>query len=525
MSTNVLYTWVGLSDLRACKAAQPAPDSKAAGSGNGPVADALHHLADRLDEAVLLYDQPENTAFDATPGSAHFLWLKGLLERAGKRLTLFSYPIVKGDPTAFGWVYDAMRTAIATHEHGRTIAARHYLVGPGTPTMAACTLIIARLTSCTGTLWQTDQQSPQGCRHLELPFDFALADAPDPAAGTTERAPGMQSKAPPVPGGAIVRTPSTRRAWQLGRRAAMSAWPVLILGNTGTGKEELARHIHRCRDASKPFRAVNCGALPANLIEAELFGYKKGAFTGAVKDQEGIFEAAKDGTVFLDEIGEMPLEAQTRLLRVLQEGTVVRLGENAERKLRCRIIAATHRNLWQAIREGRFRADLYYRLAGIIITLDDLERRPEDLREMIDAFWQQIVADNPGFPGRILGETARQRLLAHRWPGNVRELKATLVRAAFLARGPHLEAEDIERALDGEKTMPPGPDDQAVASALEHPLSMTIDLTCDYRTNLSRFKHSLLQKALERAGGNKTAAARMLKLSVQHFGRLLKDTD
>lgn len=520
---KVLYTWLGMSDLRASE-----PDKRQdnkSGSGKGPVADTLLHLAEDLDGAVLLFDCFEDEARSGAPGSNYVRWLEKQLEQAGKHLDLTLRPIVKGDPTSFNWAYDAMRQAVEEHERGRHIEKRQYLVGPGTPTMAACTLIVARLAACAGTLWQTDVKSDQGCRPLELPFDLSLKDAPDPASHAAERAPGAQSVAQRTPGAPIVLSPSTRRAWLLAERAAQSQWPVLILGSTGTGKEELAKHIHRCSDSSKHFSSLNCGAIPANLIEAELFGYKKGAFTGAVTDEAGAFEAAGDGIVFLDEVGELPLEAQTRFLRVLQEKKVIRLGERTERELNCRIVAATHRNLWQAVEAGRFRADLYYRLAGLIITLDDLIERPEDLRAMVDDFWQQTVESNPGFPARVLSEDARQRLLAHAWPGNVRELRATLVRTAFLAQGPQVSAADVELALarPGDQAPPARPEAVALAGSTTENRLPAIGPELDFKASTRRYQRELVQQALAQAEGNKSRAARTLGLSVQHLRRLLKD--
>ena len=427
---NVLYTWIGKSDLRAVE-----------GSGRqGPVADTLLHLpVDRLERVVLLFDC---AAGAEELGANYRSWLNDQLRQASKSVVATLAPITQGDPTSFNWVYDAMRKVVAESEAGKPARERHYLVGPGTPTMAACTLILSRLAACKGTLWQVDEKSPQGCRRLELPFDLNLEDGPDPA--SRARAGEPLNK---LPDEVVVDSPGARHAWRLAERAAQSRWPVLILGSTGSGKEELTKHLFEHSGLKGPLRSVNCGAIPDNLIEAELFGYKKGAFTGARDAHPGIFEAAADGMVFLDEVGELPLGAQTKLLRVLQEKTITRLGEHEERSINCRIVAATHRKLWQAVQDGRFRADLYYRLAGLIIELPDLVQRPEDIRTMIRRFWQQIVEENPGFPGRELGDAAHRRLLTHSWPGNVRELKATLVRVAFLAEAPHVTADDVELAL------------------------------------------------------------------------------
>lgn len=536
---NILYTWIGTSDLRASEGndrkgregdSRPnrsAQTSTAGDNGKGPVADTLLHLSESLDRAVLLFDCSEDQARTGAHGSGYVSWLEQQLALVGKNLEIVRRLIVKGDPTSFNWAYDAMRKTVGECEHRQDVEKRYYLVGPGTPTMAACTLIVARLAACAGTLWQADVRSKHGCRPLELPFDLNLKDAPDPAARDARRAPGVPRATQRAQDEPIVESPSTQRAWALAERAAQSRWPVLILGNTGTGKEVLVKHLLEHSRLKGKVVSKNCGAIPENLIEAELFGYKKGAFTGALADQAGAFEQAGDGIVFLDEIGELPLHAQARFLRVLQENKITRLGEHTERELTCRIVAATHRNLWQAVQAGDFRADLYYRLAGLIITLDDLVERPEDLGAMIDYFWQQTVTENPGFPGRELSEDARRQLLAHSWPGNVRELRATLVRTAFLAKAPHVAATDVVFALvkpgdEARKAEPNGPRPAASSQpALALPAASPV---LDLKGSIKRYQLELVQQALGQAAGNKSRAARALGISVQHLGRLLKDS-
>lgn len=512
---NVLFSWLGHSDLRAVNVT-----AESGAASSGPVADCLAHLSNRLGRVVLLLDCKSDE--EERRGEDYRDWLRMRLGKTGEHLSITLRCIPKkeagDDPSDFNWVYDTLRREILQDGQQHEVFQRYYLIGPGTPTMAACTLIVARLAACAGEIWQADIKHPQGCRKLELPFELALQDGPDPGSHAAERAPGAQLEmAGAQVDGAIVRSASTKRAWMLAERAAASEWPVLVLGGTGSGKEVLVRHLQACGPRSaKAFMAKNCGAIPDNLIEAELFGYKRGAFTGAVKDHAGVFEQAGDGTLFLDEVGELPLNAQTKLLRVLQERLVTRLGEHTDRPIACRIVAATHRNLWQAVQEGRFRADLYYRLAGLVITLDDLERRPEDLQAMVDVFWRETVRSNPGFPGRTLGEDARQRLLAHRWPGNVRELRATLVRLAFLARGPRVTAADVELALAGVEVATTGEAYPADVSE-GHPVMMSLQ---EY---LRQCRRRFVEEAVRCAGGNKSQAARELGITPQHLGRVLKE--
>lgn len=527
---QVLYTWMGKTDFQGIHGHKP-----------GPVADVVLHLyaSHQLDRVVLLIDT-DNSAPDK--GNPYSSWLHERLTAKANELNepKRDIPISirtfnKDDPQHGGkandyvWVYDCMRKAVqqVEDEDKAMQLQRHYFVGPGTSTMAACTLALARLRNSAGKLWQTDEGHPQGCRELHLPFDLNLIDAPDPNSTGPQRSPGAQTEdrrpdagniAPVRP---IVESASTRRAWNLATRAASCDWPVLILGSTGVGKEELARHLASQLHGGK-YLAVNCGAIPKDLIEAKLFGHKKGAFTGAIKDQRGVFEEAGDGILFLDEIGELPLSAQTGFLRVLQEKKVTPVGQNEEISIRCRIVAATHRNLLQDVQEKRFREDLYYRLAGIIIQLDDLKDRPEDLEAMVDVFWSQTVEENRGFPGRELSGGARKRLLQHTWPGNVRELRATLVRLAFLADGNVIYAEDVDKAVDPHQTPPKPQQERPLLTKQVSGEHLPVNL--DLKQNIKDYKHRLTLQAIN-VTKNKTDAAKKLGITVQHLNRILKEAE
>ncbi|MBI2346208.1 MAG: sigma 54-interacting transcriptional regulator [Deltaproteobacteria bacterium] len=214
-------------------------------------------------------------------------------------------------------------------------------------------------------------------------------------------------------------------------RVAPSDATVLIQGESGTGKELCARAIHAASlRANRPFVAINCGALPANIVESELFGHERGAFTGATSQHRGVFEQAHGGTLFLDEIGEMSIELQTRLLRVLETRTVRRVGGTAEINVDCRLVAATHQELRALVTEGRFREDLYYRLYVVPIVIPPLKERSEDVELMIDHYLQALA---PKGQRAVCSPAAREALRRYRWPGNVRELRNTLQRALLLA--------------------------------------------------------------------------------------------
>jgi transcriptional regulator with GAF, ATPase, and Fis domain len=245
------------------------------------------------------------------------------------------------------------------------------------------------------------------------------------------------------------------------RRFARTDLPALITGETGTGKELFARELHRLGfRAERPFVAVSCPNLPAQLVESELLGHRRGAFTGAVDSRVGAFEAADGGTLFLDEIGEMPLDVQARILRVLQEGTLRRLGENREVRVDVRVVAATHRDLGAMVAAGAFREDLYHRLACFVLHLPPLRERGHDVVRIARALLAEGV-ERHGLPRRALSREAEDALRAEPWPGNVRELQRALFRAAATGTGRSIQAVDLARALGrpaaaaGEATLAP----------------------------------------------------------------------
>ena len=512
---SVLYTWVGGNDRY--------PNQ----GKRGPVLDSLLHLkVDDLSHVVLLYDYKE----DEDDGENYRKKLEIQLSQNGKGdFGIILEKINKkedkkqSDPTEYNWVYDNMRRVIGKELNGSKVTKRHYLLGPGTPTMTACTLVLSRLKGYEGTLWQVDaKNASEPVRKVQLPFQVSFRDGVDPDVYQSGAITYGEHN------GYIIASPSTQHARRLAERAAKSAYPVLILGNTGTGKEDLAQHLHKESGRDKLITR-NCGAFPENLIEAELFGHTKGAFTDAKEDQPGIFEAAGNGTVFLDEVGELPLSAQVKFLRVLQEKKVTRVGEKGkERLISCRIIAATHRNLWQFVQDGRFRSDLYYRLAGLIITLEDLAKRPDDLKEMINIFWKEVVNDNPGFPGRTLSDEAFDRLMAHHWPGNVRELKATLARVCFNAEGPNITVADVETSLDkssNECDKPSGAATDAKYPQVVPPIS-SASSTLEDQVRLFRRQlvlNAIKEEEVVKLHGSKTRAAHKLGLTPTHLGRILKE--
>ncbi len=234
---------------------------------------------------------------------------------------------------------------------------------------------------------------------------------------------------------------------QIDQAAQQSSVTVLILGETGTGKEHVARLMHVLSSrTSGPFMELHCGAMPENLLESELFGYEPGAFTDARKSKPGLFELANRGTIFLDEVGELPLTVQTKLLKVLEQKTLRRLGGIQETKIDVRVVAATNRELGKEVKEGRFRADLYYRLNVASITLPPLRSRPEDIRGLAQFFFNDLSVLF-GKKLRPLSQPVMDALVAYSWPGNVRELKNVIERAILYSKGPALTLEDLPQEI------------------------------------------------------------------------------
>lgn len=295
-------------------------------------------------------------------------------------------------------------------------------------------------------------------------------------------------------------------------RVAGTNTTVLITGETGTGKELVARAIHRnSQRAQKPFIAMNCAAVTETLLESELFGHERGAFTGADKTRAGLFEAAHQGTIFLDEVAEMSAAAQAKLLRVLAYGEIQRVGSTAARKVDVRVLAATHRNLQERIQEGAFREDLYFRLAVVPIKLPPLRDRTQDLPELCRVLCLRI-AEEVKVPPRFLSDAALSKLRTYSFPGNIRELRNLLERALILSQNADLQPEDIlmETRMGA---VPPRDAELPIEQLAEH-LPKHLNL----RDTLATLERSLIARALGLSNGVQAEAARHLELSRSDLG-------
>ena len=315
----------------------------------------------------------------------------------------------------------------------------------------------------------------------------------------------------------IGKAPAMQEIFKTIGRIAHSEATVLIEGESGTGKELIARAIHSHSPRwSGPFVALNCSAVPRDLLESELFGHERGAFTGATEQRPGMFEVASGGTLFLDEVGDMPLELQAKLLRVLQEKELTRVGGRAVVKVDCRIIAATNKDLERAVGQGRFRDDLYFRLKVVPIVLPPLRQRRGDIPELVAYFIDKI---NREMGTHITGVSpeANATLCNHSWPGNVRELENTLVRAAVLAPGPTLMPRDL--ALATRDACIPAYDDLSLEDVVRLKLNEYFRQTSDvelsdlYALIMERIERPLIELTLERTHGNQLKAAAILGIN------------
>ena len=315
--------------------------------------------------------------------------------------------------------------------------------------------------------------------------------------------------------GIVGGAPPLLRAITALERVSGASASVLLLGESGTGKELFARALHLAsprRDG--PFVKVNCAAIPDTLFESELFGHERGAFTGAQGERAGWFELAHGGTIFLDEIGELPLALQTKLLRTLQEGTVLRLGAKRERQVDARLVVATHRELAQEVAAGRFRRDLYYRLNVIPIRLPALRERPQDIPLLVAHFLNR--ANQAHQRNVILTPEAVALLVAHPWPGNIRELGNLVERLVLLSDAPLAGAAAITRLLQSDDAADAPADASVAHAASPPPPADAVPLVRDYRPADSHTARQLAD-TLARHGGNRTRAAAALGLSLRQF--------
>lgn len=502
---RILFSWIGHADLRALAASLPESEQQEILKGlspprlspgqPGPLKCLLD--AEQFDEVHLLSDHP------AAKNKLYLKWI-------GRDAEL--HPVKLTNPTDYPEVFK-----VADHELASVVSVprQHKIdlcihLSPGTPTMTAIWLLLGK-SKYPATFYQTHD-----CKAwvTSVPFDLVVDFVPQVLRDADVRLQRLSSESPQdIAGfeGIVGESRNLRVAVGLARRAAQRDVSVLILGESGTGKEKFARAIH---DASprkaKKFVSINCAAISRELLESELFGHKKGAFTGAVESRKGAFEEANGGTLFLDEIGECDPAMQAKLLRVLQppdddpcHRVFCRVGESTPITSDVRIVAATNRDLVAAIARNEFRDDLYYRVAAITLKLPPLRERREDIPLLVPKLLGKINENfekkEPGYKHKKLSTSAMTFVRKHPWPGNVRQLFNTLLQAAVMTDGDVIDRQDISDAI---AEVPGKPS----VDLMEQPLGDGFILT-DFLEEIQR--HYLI-RGMKDAGGVKTKAAELL---------------
>lgn len=475
---RVLTCWVGGNDL------------KAPGGGEvGPILSTLQSAS--FDRVELLSSYPAERV------EPYLVWLK-----AGVDIGIELHYESLSSPVHFGEIYKAANKHLERLSSPRTDLS--ILISPGTPAMQAIWILLGK-TRYPATFYQSSLE--QGVQTVEVPFEITAEYVPAANTITGEKLLQLSEGQAPVNAAFDSIIAQSSRMLILKSQAQILAQkqvPVLIYGETGTGKELFARAIHNAGSrSSEPFIAVNCGAIPPELIDSTLFGHRKGAFTGAVENRVGVFQQAHGGTLFLDEFGELAPDAQVRLLRVLQEGVVNPVGASQDVRVDVRVITATHRNLMQAVADGRFREDLFYRVAVGVLHLPALREREGDLLLLVDFLLREITAQDSSLKSKKISADAKNIILRHPWRGNVRELQSTLLRAALWCSGSVIDVADIEQALFQM------PQDQ------RSPMSLDVSQGIDLQEVISGVVDQYVRQALKITGNNKTRAAGLLGLKSQ----------
>ena len=483
-----LIGWIGATDHEC------AEDKR--GSDLGPIATALSGEK-RYDRIYLL------TNYDFDRSKSYCTWLESVSNYDSAAIDLYSVDLIS--PVDYGDIYAQVSSNLQQAGLPRADVEITFHVSPGTPAMAAIWIILAK-TRFPAKLIQTSRE--KGVEAVDFFVDLASDFLPEFLQRSGERVRRLSNAAQlSTPEFDKIIHQSKMVASQIGlaRRIAAYEVPVLILGETGTGKELFAEAVHAASSrAGQPFVAVNCGAIAPELANSDLFGHKKGAFTGAIVDRKGHFLAASGGTLFLDEVGDLPLDTQVRLLRALQSHEITPVGQSKPIKVNTRILAATHRDLAADVAAGRFREDLFHRLAVGILQLPPLRERTGDLDLLAHHFLASINADSAGSPeaqNKTITPSALKLLNSHNWPGNIRELYHTILRAVIWSTGSEVRDQDIQAAM--------------------LPLSRTT-LPAQFQLNSDDFAlqarlddvaRDLINRALHQSGKRKSAAAKLLGFS------------
>ena len=501
---KILLTWLGVTDIKS---------SRQETEGHlGPIAGAVTKR-----EYTNVYILSCHSKKD---DSSYKKWLKSV---TSVNVAIENIKIKIKHPMDFGSIYDSAKQFTYEIEKKYKNGKLIFALSPGTPAMAAVWIILSKTLFPQAELIESSIQDDKGdyqVRTASVPFDISAERIMDMLLGPDEKLKMLMLNLPQISDNfpeIIHQCPKMKRAIAMARHAAIRNVPVLLLGESGTGKELFAKVIHtESLRAKNDFVPVNCGALSSELIESELFGHVKGAFTGAVNDKRGYFRQANGGTLFLDEIGDFDFNLQVKLLRVIQEEEIMPLGANKSEKVDIRIIAATHKNLMEEVAKGNFRDDLFYRLAVSIIHIPPLRERGKDIDLLVDYFMNRIndeFAKQPNYKGpKKIASAARIVLHNYQWPGNVREMENTLARAAMWTPDSTIDKQDITDSIIPATS-------KVHNNLLNRPLGthLKIDKIMDEVA-----KH-YLQRAWRESCGNKTIASKLIGLeNHQNFTNWMK---
>lgn len=479
---RILLAWLGNTDLNAS-----AGNEKA---GLGPIGLAI--TSRKFDQLVLLSNHPKAAT------TAYEKWIYGLRKVPAK----IHYENLSR-PNNYEEIYRAAVRVIEDTTSSEKIELTFHL-SPGTPAMTAIWIILAN-TRFPANLIETSIQ--EGIRDTKIPFEIAAEFIPD-LFRESDKAILAKTSAPvpiaPEFSAILYKSKQMRDLIDQAHRVAIRSVPVLIEGESGTGKELLARAIHSASPRrQREFIPVNCGAIPPELVESELFGHLKGSFTGAISDRSGFFGRADGGTLFLDEVGELPIAAQVKLLRVLQEGEITPVGSARPKKVDVRVISATNRDLMSAVRNGYFRDDLFFRLAVIALRIPPLRNREGDIGLLIDDTWKRLNDEASGLqiPIKELSTSARNLLLHYSWPGNIRELQNTLTRLAVMSKAKSVTKIEASMAILGD------------LSDRTEILNRSLGNGFSLSETIGEVARHYLMRALKQAEGNKSESARLLGMA------------
>jgi DNA-binding NtrC family response regulator len=487
-SARWLISWVGGTDHEAA-------EGRLEGD-MGPIATALKSDPG-YDRVYLL------TNYSHERSARYCNWLAALVEMDPDQIDLFDIEL--SSPVDYDAIHSEVSANLTAARLPREGVELTFHLSPGTPAMAVIWVVLSR-TRFPARLIQTVRGG--GVHEVNFFTDIADAFLPEYLRRSETRIGKLAAgpKDTPAEFARILhKSELVAKQVELARRVAAFDVPVLILGETGTGKELFAKAIHAASQrAARKYIPVNCGAISSDLANSDLFGHKKGAFTGADRDRKGHFEEAQGGTLFLDEVGDLPLDTQVRLLRVLEAKEVTPVGSSKPIHIDVRVIAATHRDLMTDVTAGRFREDLFHRLAVGILHLPPLRSRSGDIELLIDHFLNQINVQenrNQGEKYKKISEDGKSILLSYPWPGNVRELYHTLLRAVIWSSSTLITSDDARAALLQKPTQP--------ADLLELPITQDFNI----ENLLDDVKRHYLRRALEVSGGKKTVAAKLLGLT------------